>query len=486
MEMICGVVSYQDRARVMSNFQQRIATELSRRTKLLPDEIEEWNKQSDANNYGMGIHQSQVRAVTRLFEGMLNKQNALMGELDPAKGQEEFTQKRQDVEQSLTGTHSIMSTFRYIFSQRDDTQSYKKILDAADLVAAYSYLPCIKLANKWNDKSDEHYREPPLIYLNAKLSPAAITRRHFFGKIGLELQGEEELLLPISVISLSFHDTAAFWTLCSIYHEVGHVLDQDLGLRAKLGEKLIEKLNASTKENWGKTWLGEIVADAFGVLLGGSGYAYALMNMLFKTKGEVVEGELGAHPNSYVRMFLVSALLHRTGIDSLKTTAEAISTEWKALYDEPAIWKSYVEECTTVAEVLLEEPLAKLNGRCLLDFARNNAEFQNAADIQNDNQRAKALRQYLLTGIEDNDFIIAMTNQESLIRLVPAAAQLAVQEITSEHEDTFELIHTNALEFLLKLEHKEFLADSVSDEHDAYVNDIIDRLNFSSLNIEVT
>src|ERR1044072_2941414 len=186
----------------MSELHQRIAAGLCRRTELRTREIGEWNKQSDANSYGMGIHQSQVRAVTRLFEGMLKNQETLKRELDPAKAQEEFTQKRQQLEQSLTGTHSIMSTFRYIFSQRDYTHPYKRLLEAADLVAAYSYLPCIKIANRWNQKPDENYREPPLIYLNAKLSPAAITRRHYFGLIGLELQGEEELQLPISVISI--------------------------------------------------------------------------------------------------------------------------------------------------------------------------------------------------------------------------------------------------------------------------------------------
>lgn len=473
----------------MSELQQRIAAELNRRTELLPDEIEEWNKQSNANSYGMGIHQSQVRAVSRLFEGMLKNQDTLKRELDPAKaasmGQEDFTQKRQQLEQSLTGTHSIMSTFRYIFSQRDDTQPYKKILDAADLIAAYCYLPCIKLANRWNQKPDENYREPPLIYLNAKLSPAAITRRHYFGLIGLELQGEEELQLPISVISLSFHDTTAFWALSSIYHEVGHVLDQDLGLRAELGVKLTAKLaNSPNVALWGKTWLGEIIADVFGVLLGGAGYSYALMNMLFKTKTEVVDGDLGVHPNSYVRMFLISALLQRTGINSLQGIADKILTEWKALYGEPAAWKSYVDECSAVAEVLLEQPLDALSGKCLLDFARDNEQFQNAPDLQADYQLGVQLAKYLVTGIQDNELVGAMQNGESLIRLVPAAAQLAMQEVKADYEAKLKLIHDNALDFLLNLEHKEFLADGASGDHDAYLDGFINGLNFSSLKIE--
>lgn len=473
----------------MPNPQQHIAAELGRRTELLPREIEEWNKQSDTNKYGMGIHQSQVKAVTRLFDGLLKKQNGIRDELTPSKAgamqQEDFTKKRQELELSLTGTHSIMATFRHIFSQRDDTQPYKQILDAADLVAAYSYLVCVKLANRWKGEPDEHYREPPLVFLNAKLSPAAITRRHSFGLIGLELHGEEELQLPISVISVSFHDTSAFWTLSSIYHEVGHVLDQDLQLRTELGAAVLAKLGASQNKNlWGKTWMGEAIADVLGVLLGGAGFALSLMDMLYKTREEVVEASGGAHPNSYVRMFLVSAMLRRTGVDELKTLADSIEADWKKFYGEPEIWKSFVGECAAVADVLLGQPLAALKGRCLLDFARSSEEVKNAPDLHSDYKYAKALANYLRTGNQNSDFTEAMFEPESLIRLVPAAARLAMQDVNADHQKMLGLIHTNALEFILGVEHKQFLADPESEEHDAYLDKFIEGLNFSSLKID--
>ena len=123
------------------NLQQQLATELCRRAQLLPQEITDWQTQTEKNIAGMGIHQSQIRVVSKLFDGMLTKQNALIAEFDPdevgAIAQEEFTRKRMALEQSLTGTHSIMATFRYIFAQRDESQQYKKVLDAADLIAAY-------------------------------------------------------------------------------------------------------------------------------------------------------------------------------------------------------------------------------------------------------------------------------------------------------------------------------------------------------------
>ena len=478
----------------MSNFQQQLAAELNRRTELLPREIEGWNKQSADNNYGMGIHQSQVKAVTKLFDGMLSSQNSLKDALDPLKAaamsQEDFTRKRLKLEQSLTGTHSIMATFRYIFSQRDATQPYKRILDAADLVAAQCYLPCIKLANKWRGDPDEHYREPPLIYLNAKLSPAAITRRQYFGLIGLELQGGEDINLPISIISLSFHDTAVFWALCSIYHEVGHVLDQDLGLRKDLGAALEAKLGDSkNKALWSKTWLGEVIADVFGMLLGGAGFAGSLIGMLFKTKEEVVGDSGGVHPNSYVRVFLLAALLRGTGVDELKTLAAALESDWKNFYGPAPQWESFVGECTTVADLLLTAPLPSLKGHRLLDFASNGAGAPPPLDLKNDYERAKALATYLRLDTETTEFTEAMSKPESLIRLVPAAAQLAVQNVKADHTQKIADLNNGALDFILelqKLAHIDFLAEPDSAAHDAYVDSLIQKLDFSWLKIETT
>ena len=475
----------------MPDLQAQVAAELFLRSELLPREIEMWNKQSGQNQYGMGIHQSQVQAVTKLFEGMLKKQNGLKADLDPTKAvamsPEEFTKKRLKLEQLLTGAHSIMATFRYIFSQRDATQPYHAILDAADLVAAYSYLPCMKLANRWKKEPDDRYREPPLIYLSAKLSPSAITRRHYFGLIGLELQGEMELKLPISVISLSYHDTEVFWALSSIYHEVGHILDQDLSLRAELGSALQTKLGLSERNDlWHNTWLGEMIADAFGVLLGGAGFAGALKGMLFKSREEVVDASGGSpHPNSYVRIFLLGALLHRTGVDELKALADNIEADWKRLYGPAPQWDFFVADCKTVAEVLLTEPLEALKQRCLLDFARNNAELQNSPDLKKDHEHMKAVASHL-RGKNTTEFDGAITQPESLIRLVPAAAQLAAQDVSTDHQNKFAALHKGALELILYLQEKanvEFLADDPK-AHEQYLDQLIEHLDFAALEIE--
>lgn len=479
----------------MANLQQLLATGLRRRTELLPREIDAWNRQSDANKYGMGLHQSQVRVVTRLFSTMLAEQNALKEELDPktaaAMPQDTFTSKRMELEQMLTGSHSIMATFRHIFSQRDATQPYGDILAAADLVAAACYLPCVKLYNRWKGLPDENYREPPLTYLNAKLSPAAITRRHYFGSIGLELQGEEELQLPLSIISLAFHDTTGFWELSSIYHEVGHLLTQDLKLRDDLKKAMETKLAGRAKlEDW-KRWLNEMIADAFGVLLGGAGFARGLVAMLYKTREEVLAGSgVGEHPNSYVRVFLLGALLRRTGVAELQALADTIEGDWRNFYGPAnATLKPYADDCGAVAEVLMVEPLSVLEkDRCLLDFSRDKTSGVNSvADLEKDYLYAAALARFIRLGKMGNAYNEAMLRPADLIRLVPAAAQLAVQSVEAEHEQEFAGIDKAALELTFRLQKEariEFLAGEDTAAHAAYLDGLIRQVNFKALRID--
>ncbi|MBV9924085.1 MAG: hypothetical protein JOZ96_03525 [Acidobacteria bacterium] len=465
---------------------EQIATELRRRAQLLTGLISDWQTQTDENQAGMGIHQSQVRAVGRMFDAFKQRQDALSKRLEPdrlpALSDEEFAQAREEFEQELTGSHSIMSTFRYIFAQRRDSEQSKRILDAADLFAAYSYLPCIKLANKWRGLPEEHYREPPLIYLNARLSPAAITREHYFGLIGLELYGSLEQQLPISVISLAFHDVAALWTFCSLYHEVGHLLDQDVGLHDELKAALDERLQASDRrEVWSEWWLREMIADVFGVMLGGAGYARALMSMLYKTNELVTGPTTDVHPSPYVRMFLVGELLRGMKEQPLTEVADQITQEWQAAYGNPtAKWAPFVAECAAVADVLLNTKLKALGGeRALLDFVTRPNEADQAPDKAADHARVLQLERYLRIDLK------RPTPDTSLLRLVPAAAQLAAANVSANHTAVYEEIQQRALEFAEAIPHKEFLgAGEAQDKHDDFLDDFLGRLKFGSLDIE--
>jgi hypothetical protein len=464
--------------------QEQIAAELRRRADLLPDVIADWKQQTNQNVATMGIHQSQIRTVARMFADFESRLNALASQLAPGKADAmpaaEFGRIRLEFEQELTGSHSILATLRYIFAQRYDSLDMKSILDAVDLIAAACYVPCMALANAWRNRPAEEFREPPLVYLNARLSPAAITRRHAFGLIGLELYGSLEQQLPISIVSLSFHDVAAVWSFCSIYHEVGHLLDQDIGLSADLKTVLADTLGATpTTDVWVDWWLAEIVADVFGVLLGGAGFALALMSMLFKLDELVTGSTTDVHPSPYVRMLLIAELLKRMDVDPLARVATEIEATWTGVYGRPSDkWKPFAADCSRVADTLLTKRLTSLGGEhALLDFASHPDAADNAADRKTDHKRVLDLEPYLRTGVG------APPAGTFPRRLVPAAAQLAVHNVTANHEQVYEGIQQRTRAFLAAIPHKTFLAGD-SGKRDQFVQDRIARIDFSRLQLD--
>jgi hypothetical protein len=450
--------------------QEQLAFELRRRAALLPSEVSTLKKLADKNENGWGIHQSQIKNVKEILDGLLKEQKEVLARLHPSLTLEEFAEKRSDIEKTLTGTHSILATFNYIFSQRDKSPEYKFLLDIADIIAAKCYLPCIKLANKWRGLPLEHFREPPLVYFNAMLSPAAITRSHAVNQVGLKMYGELEHLLPISIISLPFHDRAALWTYCSIYHEVGHLLDNDIGLRDNLENIVTKDLPESDRKRFWQLWLREMIADAFGVLLGGVAFGYALFTMLLKSAEDIRSFTTDKHTNDYVRIFLLGALLRATKVEPLAMAAGEIEQEWSGFYGQPAELSSYTNECERVANILLGEELEVLKGHKLVEFASTlSTDYQKTLDL------SKWLRD-VDQRPDPNTFPL---------QLVPAAAQMAAHDVRDNFAESYDDIQKRALDYLAKIKPPTFLDSSLeSKEHQSYVRGMIKDLKFTMLNVD--
>lgn len=463
---------------MMQPLYEQLTAELQQRAALLPREVANWNTLTTTNSEGMGIHKSQIAAISLMFEEFLARQTQLLAGLNPALAAPEFAQKRQAVEQELTGAHGIMAVFRYILAQRQDRQYYGEVLDYADLIAARCYQSCIIRARNWGVLTAEQFREPPLTYLNAMFSPMAITRRHSFGAFKLPIDDAYvEHPLPISVISLPIHHTEAIWTFCSIYHEVGHPLDQDLGLRQAFRQPLQQRLvaggaPAERVRNWGERWLRELIADAFGILLGGDAYAHAMTHILLLPVAEVTQiNPEDVHPNHYVRMFLLGALLRTTQIPILVETAQAVEQLWRQIYGEPAALAPYLDDCSTVAQVLLRERLGTLKNHCLQELAPT---------LANEQQSVGTLAAYLASGQNQPDPV------EYAIRLVPAAAQLAVQGVTEDYRAASAAIHQRALQFMQLIPRPEELGPSeFTPIREAYLRSLVQALDFG-MSIEST
>jgi hypothetical protein len=414
---------------------EQISAELTLRSGLLPEELNNWEANTNDNIEGAGIHQSQVAAIKILFDELAQTQGGTLGGGDNLVA---FKRGRLELEQKLAGVHGLLSIFRFILAQRKDPRYYRHALDVADLVAADCYRPCIERAASWKAIQKELFRAPPLTYLNTLLSPAAFTRRHAFGAFKMPLEGSSELKLPISIVSLPFHHTATVWTFCSLPHEVGHIIDQDLGLHGSLQPRLEDKLAPERKSVW-IGWLREMIADSFGVLLGHAGYIHLMAKLLILPDGMVSKLDLtDKHPTPYVRIMLLAALLRTLGVPQLARLADTIVKLWCEIYDGTPVLSPFIGECEIVADVLMNSELPSLKGHTI-------REFVPVSEISADFASTMTLAGYLRTGLS------RPPPSELRPRLIPVAAQIAVAQVATNYDEKLVAIHESAIKYMSDL-----------------------------------
>lgn len=450
--------------------QHQLAIDLGLRAALLPEEVAEWRRQTGSNTDGMGIHASQVKAVDLVLDTLQTKQARLLAGLQPTLPADEFGRKRIHFESELNGAHGIAAVFRYMLAQRADRDGRGRVLDLTDRVAADCYRPAIKQAQDWGLLEPEKFREPPLTYFHTAASALALTRRSTFAMVGLKLEGHSELKLPIPVIALPFHQAVAPWSFCGIYHETGHLLDQDLGLRDALEPRLRAKLagsDATRRDQW-IFWLRELVADTFGILWGGQSFAAYMLGLLLLPQAELTRIDpADEHPPGYLRLFFLAALLRATSVPPLATAADHIEATWRSLYQGTDELVPYVDECGRVAEVLLNQQLSTgTTQHSLAEFAP--ALAQEEAQIAN-------LALHLADGgtpPAPNDFPI---------RLIPGAAQRAVDGLTDANEEHYRSIRERALAFAESLPRPQTMAaadSAFTAPRQAYLRGLVEDLAF--------
>jgi hypothetical protein len=445
-----------------------LALELERRALVLPEEVKRWKELTAGNVGGLGIHKSQIEAITVMLDTLLARQRQLVDSLDDQVGTPEFPVRRTELERELSGSHGIMAIFQHILSQRQ--LSYRTALDAADLMAAGCYKKCIERARGWNAlPPDQPFREPPLTYLNAALSPTAATRRHRLGLFGLPGEGIAELKLPVSVLSLPFDYTAAIWTYCALYHEVGHPLDQDLKIAEALEQPVHQAVAAARQAQW-RIWLREMVADAFGLILGGIGYARSLVSLLIRPSDDVTHlDSRDKHPNAYVRIFLIAAMLRsfKQQVADMETVAADIEDLWKQRFVMPDALAPFVTECPAVVQALLATKLNALNGHAVSEFADT---------IAADHDAMKKLSDWMRTGFKRPE------PAEFSVRLVPGAAQLAVEAVAPAAAASYAGIHERAMKFIEAIPRPQFLAPGGpqvnADARKQFFRDLTTQLRF--------
>lgn len=362
-----------------SSLQERVANDVLRRGRFITSDVNVWTDEilqaAEDNKNGFGIHRSQLRDIKASWDEILARKQVVEGQLKPGLETDLFVDKRLELGRILAGSGAILEFLKAVFTQREDAQ-YRVSLDEADLVAASCYLKCTQLAVEWGALDAANVRTPPLTYLNGELSPTAGTRQKNYSALSFPLHYFRETLLPVPFVFLPFDHARSIWTYCALHHEVGHVLTLDLGLMDELPSALTTRLTQSNvskkRQDYWQLWLYEIIADTFGILLAGVAYAHLMIDVLLRSTQEVAElNPEDPHPNHYVRMHLLCALLRKSGSALLAGEADKIQSEWDGIYEVPGWASEFLNDCSLVAEVLLLTPLARLQSRPLPDLVGN-------------------------------------------------------------------------------------------------------------------
>jgi hypothetical protein len=463
-----------------TTLQTRMLADLQRQSDLLPREVAVWKQQTETNVEGLGIHQTQIEAVSLMLDVLRERQTNTLAALTPNLPTADFASQRQILENELSGTHGIVNIFRHILMQRSGDSPYRDVLDAADLIAASCYRPCIMRARNWSVLTLDQFRPPPLTYLTAITAAGAITRTHRFQIFGFPLQSYREQRLPISVLSLPFFHTVAIWHYSVLYHEVAHPLDQDLqlapALLAPLRQGLVDaQVDASRIDIW-LPWLREILADAIAVLFGGEAFAYSLMDTLFAPPHQATDrANDPEHPTPYVRLFLLAALLRAARVPNATATADAIEQETIRLYGEASgELQALCDDCKHIAPVMLDTKLAAIKQHSLRELVPSLEENQG---------QLTQLVLYLQSGDEDD----RPDPEEFPIRLVPAAAQLATRAVNDQHQQHYAAIHTRALEYIKMIPRPQTMGgNTISPARAEYLRNLVRQYDFGDIEIGVS
>lgn len=244
------------------------------------------------------------------------------------------------------GVHAvamIWEFFRSRLAQRDSFDLRGPLLLADDL--AYTcWAPAMAA-------SGAIAREPPLGSFGTSPTPLLWPRDQAFPVPMLPSPWDSHFAsairaLPVPVFELPWSQVRYLPPYVTVAHETGHAVDTDLGVGPTLDAAL-----QGMRGPW-PAWRSEMLADLWGLLGCGAGYAAALAGALARPAQSVrVEKipeapRVGAHPPARLRMPLLFALADAIGVEVTEVRAA-----WEALLgtQEPLPLQ---DELPEVAEVL--------------------------------------------------------------------------------------------------------------------------------------
>lgn len=305
----------------------------------LDRELRHWKKVSRDAQTRFRVNHFQIRAfalVVHSFSNAIYRRTQ-----EPEFGQADAHALTKDV----LALFRIWEFLRSRLAQRLEERFYKSLL-VADEFAFACYQPAAAAL----------YKEPPLVFLNGGFSPFILPRgREFQAEFVPNdlIQGEGLLdamsRLPFPVIGVPWYQVASAWELPVIAHEVGHSIEGDLGLTAKLRTGLKAAVTDPTRRGVWEGWCSEVFADYYG--------CYAVGPSFVSNLGEFLDAADASTGNRYppasIRLELNFAFLGTefdTPGDGIPSPIPGLRDRFADLLSVPAEFALYKDDVAKVAE----------------------------------------------------------------------------------------------------------------------------------------
>lgn len=312
--------------------------EICRKLGSLRGELQSWLDRSEEGE-PFEKHHTQIRAVhAHLSQWSRNVRRLVRDDL--RREADIFFDSIYEIERLILSEHRIWEYFRSKFIQREEAD-FRRYLKVADEFAWSCYSPVQR--HVYPDPANAARKEPPLVYFNGGISPFSFSRGREFKPEDVPFQGEElsgtELavanLLPIPLVGIPWHQIAHLPEALVIGHEVGHIVEDDFGLTARLEALLREAIaeaGAESRQGAWSAWLGEVFADVYGCLSAGPAFVGALLDFLARDFAEIsdesrTEESWGHYPTTYLRGTILFRILDEMGF-------KQEATDYRSLWND--------------------------------------------------------------------------------------------------------------------------------------------------------
>ena len=203
----------------------------------------------------------------------------------------------------------------------------------------------------------------PALLIEPMTTPVTFTQGE--ARVGARHRTSDSTTLPFPVVFAPPYPEAAVSALSVLHHEVGHNLDHALQITEELAPQLEARAPEGDRPGW-PSWTREVVADALGTLLAGTGLGRELLKWRALYPGRD-GGRSHAHPPLLARGALCCHWLIELGLP----VDDPTMADLVAARDEHAAGSAHGAALVRdLAALVLTHPLRALNGGALRDLAR--------------------------------------------------------------------------------------------------------------------